>query len=76
MLEIKIFAKDENQNFTKIIREGIHKDFDITYKLLPNCIKEIFETWCNNAPTIEGLKITASIIYDDLEYTFIDHYWD
>ena len=78
MHEIVILAKDENGEFKKRIREGIQKECDITLKLLPCFIQEIYKTWCDKCENDreDGCKKSLCIEYDDLEYIFIDHYWD
>lgn len=77
--EIVILAKDENGEFKKRIREGTKEECDITYKLLPVFIKEIYKTWCdkcNDDRCWDGCKKSLHIEYDDLEYRFIEHFWD
>lgn len=78
MHEIIIFAKDENGAFKKKIREGIQEECNITYKLLPVFIQDIYKCWCDkcNEERDNGCKKTLTIIFDDLEYMFIEHYWD
>lgn len=78
MHEIKIYAKDENGEFKKIIREGIQEECNITIKLLPCFIQEIYKIWCDKCDDdrISECKKILTVIFDDLEYKFIEHYWD
>lgn len=78
MHEIVILAKDENGEFKKRIRDGIKEECNITLKLLPCFIQEIYKTWCDKCENDreDGCKKSLCIEYDDLEYIFIDHYWD
>lgn len=74
MNEIVILAKDENGKFTKKIRGGIREECDITFKLLPCFIQEIYKIWCDKCEDDRVSKKSLHIEYDDLEYIFID--WD
>lgn len=79
MHEIMIFAKDENGKFTKIVRQGIQEECNITIKLLPCFIQEIYKTWCDKCDYDNYrnfCKKTLRVEYDDLQYIFIEHYWD
>ena len=78
MHEIVILAPDENGNYTKRIREGIQEECNITLKLLPCFIQDIYKCWCDKCDEDgdDWCKKTLRVIFDDLEYMFIDHYWD